>query len=63
MPHNGNDVTGVSVDLCLKSKKPHSKCKGEYRADKKKKKKNKACNGQTESSLVPASKKKIFCWI
>lgn len=35
MPHNGNDVTGVSVDLCLKSKKPHSKCKGEYRAEKK----------------------------
>lgn len=32
MPHNGSDVTGVSVDLHWKSEKSCSKFKGEYRA-------------------------------
>lgn len=55
MHHNGNDVTGVSVDLCLKSKKPHSKCKGEYRVDKKKTKL--AMDRQRAPSFLPQRRK------
>lgn len=56
MPHNGNDVTGVSVDLCLKSKKPHSKCKGEYRNIEQKKKTKLAMDRQRAPSFLPQRK-------